>query len=52
MLDIEYHIHIWQMSPQLSSSAAVTPVKYECDKKNLKGAIIRSIILHYEEINK
>ena len=34
MFVIEYHVHIKQVLPQLSCGA-VTPVKYDCDSKNV-----------------
>ena len=40
-LPATYHIHIWQM---LLLLRCVTPVKCECDSKNLTGTSIRSKI--------
>ena len=44
MLAIEYHVHSWQVS------AAVTPVKYEWDSKNVTSTFARSKILLTEKL--
>ena len=41
ILAIEYHVHIWQVS--------LTPIKYECDSKNVTGTFARSKILLTEK---
>ena len=38
-LAMEYHLHIWQLSPQPSS-------QYICDSNNLRSTLARSMILH------
>ena len=43
MLAIEYHVHIWQVLPQLSCGA---PVKYECDANNQRGTFAQSMNLN------
>ena len=49
-LAIEYHIQIWQVSPQLSSAAVTPDDKYECEWKNLRRTFIRSKILLMEKL--
>ena len=47
------HVSYWILHSYLTgvAAAAVTPVKYECDAKNLTGTLIGSKIFAYGEIN-
>ena len=49
MLAIEYHVHIWQVLPQLSCGD--TCQIYECDSKNITGTFARLKILLKEKFS-